>query len=78
MNLDRWTCAELFERLDDYLDRELSPEETEKVEEHLRLCEHCAEVFGFEESILAEVKAKIRRIQAPEGLMERIRAKLRE
>lgn len=78
MNLDFWTCAELFTRLDDYLDRELAPEEMEKVAEHLRMCDHCAEVFEFEGGVLAAVKARVRLSEAPEGLMDRIRSKLRE
>ena len=35
--LDRMSCEEAFRRLDDYLDRELSPDEMRQVEEHLSL-----------------------------------------
>jgi hypothetical protein len=36
--LSRYTCEEAFRRLDDYLDRELSSDETELVREHLEVC----------------------------------------
>jgi len=41
MNPDerRYTCEETFRRLEDYVDRELSAEEMERVREHLKTCE---------------------------------------
>ena len=59
------TCAEAFRRLDDYLDRELSPTEAAEVEAHLRTCAACAREYSFEASVLNDVRAKVRRVQAP-------------
>ena len=70
--LDCYDCQESFKRLDDYVDRELDDAEAQRVAEHLEECASCAIRFDFEEGVLDEVRAKLRRIQAPEDLMARI------
>ena len=70
--MDRLTCEETFARLNDYLDRELSPREMQSVREHLETCAICAAEFAFEESVLSEVRAKLQRIAAPPGLLARV------
>ena len=71
-HLSRYTCEEAFRRLDDYLDRELSPEETALVKEHLEVCAGCAREFDFEASLLKGVRAKLRQIELPPTLQARI------
>ena len=71
-HLSRYTCEEAFRRLDDYLDRELSTEETELVREHLEICAGCAREFNFESSILSGVREKLRQIDVPPSLQLRI------
>lgn len=61
-------CAETFKRLADYLDRELSPEEVERVDAHLAICEICAAEYRFEATLLAAIKEKARAARAPESL----------
>ena len=70
--LNRYTCEEAFRRLDDYLDRELSTEETVLVNEHLELCVGCAREFNFESSLLRGVRDKLRQIDLPPSLQARI------
>jgi anti-sigma factor (TIGR02949 family) len=70
--VSRYTCEEAFRRLDDYLDRELSAEETALVNEHLEICAGCAREFNFEESVLEGVRAKLRQIELPPTLQARI------
>jgi anti-sigma factor (TIGR02949 family) len=77
MTPDRLTCEQMFRKLDDYLDRELSAEEADLVRAHLAECEVCAAEYQFERTILDEVRAKLRRIALPEGLRERLLARLR-
>lgn len=72
--VDRFTCAEVLQRLDDYLDRELSPEEMTLVREHLEICSMCAEEHYYERHILDGVKDKIRRIKAPPTLLGKVQA----
>ena len=71
-HLSRYTCEEAFRRLDDYLDRELSPEETVLVKEHLEVCAGCAREFDFEASLMKGVRAKLRQIELPATLQARI------
>jgi len=73
-DVDRFTCEEVFHRLDDFLDRELSAEEMRLVREHLDLCEACAMEHRFERRVLDDVKRKLRRISMPAGLVARVHA----
>lgn len=77
-HLSRYTCEEAFRRLDDYLDRELSPEEMTLVHEHLEICAGCAREFNFEASVLNGVREKLRQIELPPSLQARILGALDE
>lgn len=74
--LNRNTCEEAFRRLDDFLDRRLSPEETRLVEEHLQICEACTREFSFEASVLEGVKQKLRQLDTPSDLLARVLSRL--
>ena len=69
---DAMNCQETFQRLNDYVDRELTGDEHGLVAAHLVECAKCAEVFGFEESLLIELRAKLNRIQLPPTLKARV------
>ena len=75
---DRYTCEEAFRRLDDFVDRELSPDEQRLVSEHLETCSSCAGEFRFEASVVEGVRDRLRRIAAPPGLLQRVLGRLRE
>lgn len=75
--LNRHTCEETFRRLDDYLDRRLTPEETRLVEEHLQTCAACTREFAFEASVLTGVRRKLRHLQAPADLLSRVLSQLK-
>jgi len=70
------TCLEVFSRLEDYLDRELSADEIRIVEDHLALCEVCASEFRFEESVLSGLKQRVRSGGVPETLKGRVTSML--
>lgn len=67
-----YDCEQAFRHLGDYLDRELTADEIEKIEEHLHTCEECAHEFKFEDELLACLKAKARLAKVPEGFRESI------
>jgi anti-sigma factor (TIGR02949 family) len=75
---DRLTCEELFRRLDDYMDRELAPDEARLVREHLETCVVCAAEYSFETSMLSTVRQKLRRLEMPSDLLARISRKIAE
>lgn len=74
----RLTCEETFRRLNDYLDRALSPEETDLVARHLAVCAECASEYQFEESWMDEMRSKLSRIRLPNGLLDKIERQLEE
>jgi anti-sigma factor (TIGR02949 family) len=75
---DRYTCEEVFERLDDYLDRELRPEEMQMVQAHLEACARCASEHRFESGIIQGVREKLKRLAVPPDLMQKIRQRLEQ
>lgn len=70
--MDRYTCEEVFRRLDDYLDRELGAAEMNRVQQHLEICAICAQEFAFEQSLLQSLRQKVKRIAVPPGLKTRL------
>ena len=74
--LNRHTCEEAFRRLDDFLDRRLTVEETRLVEEHLQTCAACTQEFAFEASVLTTVRRKLRHLEAPADLLRRVLSQL--
>jgi anti-sigma factor (TIGR02949 family) len=73
---DRYTCEQVFRRLDDYVDRELTAEETKRVEQHLATCAQCASEARFERGLVDGLKAKMRQIDVPDSLVARIETAL--
>lgn len=67
-----FTCEDVFRRLDDYLDRELSAEEMDRVTEHLETCAQCAQEQRFEARVIDTIKGKLRQLKAPDLLLKRV------
>jgi len=74
----RLTCEQIFARLDDFVDRELSAREMRLVQEHLDTCTQCAGEHKFESTVINDVRAKLGRIDVPVGLALRIAERLSE
>lgn len=70
------TCDELLARLDDFLDRHLSPQELEAAERHLDVCVSCLEKVRFERALLNGIRSRLRRISLPPDLLTLIRLRL--
>jgi anti-sigma factor (TIGR02949 family) len=71
-DIDFRSCAQVFARLDDWVDRELAPDDMEQVEKHLEICSMCASEFRVEGQLLRTIRAKVRRIQMPAGVEARL------
>jgi anti-sigma factor (TIGR02949 family) len=69
-------CAAILRRLDDYIDRELAPDEAALVERHIEDCLQCAGRLRFELGLMRQLRARLRRIDLPADLMARIRLRL--
>ncbi len=70
------SCQEIHALLDAYLDRELDLVTTAQYERHLSECVNCRTFCEQYTNLRRSVKAQIPYFEAPEGLEERIRAKL--
>src|SRR6266567_7419333 len=73
VNIDRrLTCVEALRRLDDYLDGELARLDAGRVEQHLEVCAACAKEFGFERTLIDQLRGKLRDVQMPPQVRGRI------
>jgi anti-sigma factor (TIGR02949 family) len=70
--MDRFNCEQVFKRLDDYLDHELTPDEMERITEHLEICAWCANTYEFQAGILNELRDRLQRVPAPTHLRAKI------
>jgi mycothiol system anti-sigma-R factor len=69
---DVLTCEQAFALVYEYLDKALTPEEAERVNAHLAICEDCVRHFHFEGKLLDQIRQKCREARAPESLRKRI------
>ncbi len=76
MLLGFYDCHDAIERLDDYLDGELTPGENRQVAIHLAICLKCAQHYKFERGFIEAMRAKIERVEMPTDLMGRIHRSL--
>ncbi|MEI6430605.1 MAG: zf-HC2 domain-containing protein [bacterium] len=65
-------CQEAVKRLNDYLSKELRPDEAEQVERHLSQCKGCFAKFHFEETLLHAIRERVSHVRAPKPLREKI------
>lgn len=70
------TCRQMVDRLEDYVDRYLDPEELRRVEAHLSHCVECATEYRFEASLLDGIRERLSHISLPPHLLSSIRARL--
>ena len=72
-------CGEVLERLADYLDGTLAPEEVARVDEHLQGCDNCASFGGVYEQALRALRERLSGGGAPPAdVLERLRQRLHE
>ncbi len=76
--IDCVTCEETLRQLDDYLDSELDERQMATVRKHLKECESCDAGSAFEESVFACVKEKLQNLPLPDGLKDRVFARIDE
>ncbi len=70
--LDRYTCEDVFRRLDDYVDREITEAEARLVKEHLDTCAVCLGMFKFEDGVIKDLRQKLRKVPVPPDLLRNI------
>jgi len=71
-------CEEIKNLMDAYLDGELDPVTSQKVEQHLRECQKCEQAYEVETAMAHAIGQAAPYYKAPLELRERIQASLRE
>ena len=71
-------CREVIERAFLYIDGEMPEEDCAAFRRHLELCARCLDHIDFEVEIKRVVRSKCSESGAPEILVQRVRAFLRE
>ncbi|MBS1705099.1 MAG: zf-HC2 domain-containing protein [Armatimonadetes bacterium] len=66
------SCQETIVLLQGFVDRDLTPEESEQVHAHLDHCPPCREAFVFEGKILRRIKDAMMAESIPDDLMQKI------
>jgi anti-sigma factor (TIGR02949 family) len=70
------TCDAILRQLDDYIDRELSPDDMRVVERHIEQCLRCADLCRFEISLVQQIRTRLRQVRLPGHLVASIRLRL--
>jgi mycothiol system anti-sigma-R factor len=71
-------CEEIKNLMDAYLDAELDPVTSQKVEQHLRDCRKCEQAYEVETAMAHTISQAVPYYKAPLELRERIQVSLRE
>ncbi|HLK41892.1 MAG TPA: zf-HC2 domain-containing protein [Thermoleophilia bacterium] len=72
-------CTDAEHSLQAYIDRVLTPDETEAIDRHLRVCSYCAERYRFETDLRSLVKRCCCDCESetPPGMVDRLRERCR-
>ena len=70
-------CEEIKNLMDAYLDAELDPVTSQKVEQHLRDCRKCEQAYEVETAMAHAISQAVPYYKAPLELRERIQVSLR-
>src|SRR6266853_6239860 len=71
-------CQEIKNLMDAYLDGELDPMTSQKIEQHLRDCPKCEQAYEVETAMAHAISRAAPYYKAPPELRERIQVSLRE
>jgi mycothiol system anti-sigma-R factor len=71
-------CEEIANLMDGYLDGELDPVTSQKIEHHLRDCRKCEEAFEAHSALAHAISRGTRYYKAPIALRQRVQSSLRE
>ncbi len=70
--MDKMTCDECMQRLEEFVDRELTDAEVREVKLHLEFCPPCEERYRFQTGFKRLVKVCCEQDKAPASLREKL------
>ncbi|HEY3267578.1 MAG TPA: zf-HC2 domain-containing protein [Armatimonadota bacterium] len=71
-------CRKALNRLEDYLDRDLTPDERVSLERHLSICDQCTKEFGMRSRAQRVLREKLTCEKCPDELRKGISDLLRD
>lgn len=71
---DHHSCMALFEKMSEYIDRELDAAERAQVEAHIRACCHCQACYETLQRTVDLCRSSARDFTLPDTLTEKLRA----
>jgi anti-sigma factor (TIGR02949 family) len=71
-------CSEVLQRVFEYLDGEMGPEDTHRIKVHLDECTPCLSEYDLDVAIKALVRRSMATEHAPERLRSRILVRITE
>jgi len=78
MGIDPYECEEAIQRLNDFLDHQLTEPERAVVLKHLEICRPCLRRFTFEQTLIVSLRQKVTRVCAPQALRDKLHSLLRQ
>ena len=69
-------CSEVLHRVYEYLDGEMTRDDTDKIAHHLEACSPCLKQYDLDQALKALVKRSCACEEAPEGLRTQIMARI--
>ena len=71
-------CDDAFEKLYQFLDKDLGDAPMDDLEKHLKVCRHCWDYFEFERKLKERCKTSCQNEPLPESLRRRIQTLLQK
>jgi mycothiol system anti-sigma-R factor len=73
---DHTDCSETLHRVYEYLDGEMTPQDTHKIAQHLDECAPCLQQYNLDQALKALVKRSCQCEEAPVALRTQIMARI--
>ena len=73
---DHTDCSETLHRVYEYLDGEMTPDDTHKIAQHLDECSPCLQQYNLDKALKALVKRSCQCEEAPVALRTQIMARI--
>ncbi len=73
---DHTDCSETLHRVYEYLDGEMTPDDTHKIAQHLDECAPCLQQYNLDQALKALVKRSCACEEAPVALRTQIMARI--
>lgn len=69
------SCLDVWREISNFIDDGVSPELRQRIEEHLKVCEHCTAIYDGTRNVVKLV-ADGRTYELPAGFSDRLRQRL--